>query len=791
MVVPTVRCTVVARALLNLGDDLPEEGNHGHDLRIATLIEESLAHGHVSTTVLGCSKSPPNRDASGVHLGWAGKGSIHLGTIRMTTPVRLSKLRGLAGVDALECTMSAAPPLSPHAELLSPEHRPYITFERAQRTEEAGSVWRCEFAYRALSRAEWEQCKGGEGARPQLTVDRQSATKLVERIAGAAPAEGSIDALTRALRRFTRRGDVAVCLVPDLSDKLDRVWSQRAAALEMDRGTRAILERLRRELGAAEEQLLQLWRGPRPMLELSRHGATEPDERPFAVACFGDNADVLRALQPGLAGRVASVYIDPPYDTGTKEFRYGDNYGAQRWLSMMDLRLRRLRDLMADSSSIHISINESRVFELKLLGDEVFGPSNYLGMTTVRVRHDDRILKGHKALHEVTDFLVGFRAGEEHRPGQRSASEKRAEYCWRLAVRGGPAQRAVRGGKDVERYEPDSFTLVKCPNEEDTEGRLKRINIRGALRESNSSGRFFTKHLHEEFTRHPGALFRVSGMGGDGLGYRDFIIPPSDSGRRNPDYLQGPPVEKRRGGGRPFPNLMNFEREFNQVHREGGVEFRNGKKPLAFLEHVLRLQDVQRSQDAVVMDCFAGSGSLACAVEALDQADGGTRCCVLVESGPWFEDVLLERLANHVSEHPRASARGYLRLRFALFEDVLDHIVWEEDLERARSQEDGGPLAALRRGLEGSYQWVDPGMSQAAHTMLVRAVSGRGVERQEIDRCRSLALMHGGDPTLVGGPTSFEQLRVSLGPKASGGSAFEDFYAAMRGEDPGESRDID
>ncbi|MGB1701476.1 MAG: DNA methyltransferase, partial [Nannocystaceae bacterium] len=280
----------------------------------------------------------------------------------------------------------------------------------------------------------------------------------------------------------------------------------------------AIVTRVCRELGAAEEALLRLWRAPRPVLERAYVGNSTSTERPFAVACFGDNADVLRALYPSLEGRVAAVYIDPPYDTGTTEFRYDDRYGADRWLRMMDLRLRELRALMSPSSSIHMSINESRVFELKLLGDQTFGASHYLGMTTVRVRHDDRILKGHKALHEVTDFLLGFRASEAHQPGQRPAVDKSAEYCWRLEVDGEPIERSVRGGKEVERYDPARVRLVKCVGDEGGDGTLKRINIRGALRESNSSGRFFTKHLQDELTRHPGALFRVRGMGGDGLG---------------------------------------------------------------------------------------------------------------------------------------------------------------------------------------------------------------------------------------------------------------------------------
>ena len=777
MIIPTLRGAAVARALLDRGVEPSGEGGDERDGHLAKLIGSVVPDGHWALDQIGTSPLARGGDGGRGLLEWPGKGAVHVGMLRVTTAMRISKISACAEIHALECHVSGAPPLSPHAPLLDPAQRPYMVLESMERREGEVGVWRCTFAYRPLCPDEWEQRRAGEASRPQLMIDRHSARQLLDEAGAAAPVE-AVEAMARSLKRFTRRGDLDVCLVPGLRERLERCWASLPEASAP--GMPALLGELGHALVEVEARLLELWEAPRPVVDFARDGG-EAGARPFAVACFGDNADVLDALRPGLSGRVASVYIDPPYDTGTTEFRYGDRYGAHRWLSMMDLRLRRLRALMSPASSIHTSINESRLFELKLLGDEVFGPSNYLGMTTVRVRHDDRILKGHKALHEVTDFLVGFRAGEAHEPGQRPSAAKPGEYCWRMEVRGTLAERSVRGGKTVERYDPGSFSLVKVPADAEATGLLKRINIRGALRESNSSGRFFTKHLQGDFSPHAGALFRVLGMGGDGLGYRDFVMPPATSGRRNPDYLQGPPVQHARGSGRPFPSLVDFERDFNQVHREGGVEFRNGKKPLALLRHVLRLQGIPAREDAVVVDCFAGSGSLASAVEELDAADGGARCCLLVESGPWFEDVLLQRLHHRMEEHERAAARGYVRLRFALFEDVLDHIVWEEDLDKARSQEHGGPLAVLRRGSDGDIQWADPGMSSVEHVMLVREVSGGGTERRPIDRGVFAALRYGADPTVAQGPTSVHARRALVTDVLGDSALATDFYAALRG----------
>ena len=295
----------------------------------------------------------------------------------------------------------------------------------------------------------------------------------------------------------------------------------------------------------------------------------------------------------------------------------------------------------------------------------------------------------------------------------------------------------------MERFEPDAFRLVKDASGK--EGGLKRINIRGALREANSSGRFFVRHLEWAMKGAPGCMFRVHGMGGDGLGYRDFIIPPEGSRRRNPDYLQGRPVGRAaRRAGRPFPNLVDFSGAFNGVHREGDVEFRNGKKPIAFLDHVLRLQGIDRRQDATIVDCFAGSGSTAVAVSSLDAEDQGARCTVLVARGPWYAHVLIPRLTRAAGSV--TSGRGIRQLRLARFEDVLDRFGGST----AGTLEGGeGDVSARAPRAEVSPRRAEIGdAADANEEMTVRTVSGLALERVRVCVVGTLALARGLDLTL-------------------------------------------
>ncbi len=324
----------------------------------------------------------------------------------------------------------------------------------------------------------------------------------------------------------------------------------------------------------------------------------------------GDNIDALKLLRREYAGAIQLIYIDPPYNT-RGGFVYRDDYAADRkdthseWLSMMYPRLLLARELLAEDGSLFLSINENELFHLKLLCDEVFGEENYMTTFSVKVRHENRILKGDKDFHEVFEYLLMYRRSKAFRAPRREVPQTLCEYVWRVDELTDASETLRMDGKTVSVFRPGQYRLVRA---EAGEGNLKRVNIRGALKEGNSSGRFYMKHLD---AREPGLLFKVPEIGDDGLGFRYFLKPETGR-RRNGDYFQGIPKHAK-ARSVPYPNFLDFEREFNRVGLEGGIEFRNGKKPVAFLERVLELGGMQ-GKDGIVLDFFAGSASTAEAV---------------------------------------------------------------------------------------------------------------------------------------------------------------------------------
>ncbi len=93
----------------------------------------------------------------------------------------------------------------------------------------------------------------------------------------------------------------------------------------------------------------------------------------------GDNYDALRLLKSTHAGRIRVIYIDPPYNTGNKDWVYNDRFVGKndrwrhsQWLEFLYRRLMLARDLLAPDGVILVSINDENRARLELLMDEVF-----------------------------------------------------------------------------------------------------------------------------------------------------------------------------------------------------------------------------------------------------------------------------------------------------------------------------------------------------------------------------------------------------------------------------------
>lgn len=345
------------------------------------------------------------------------------------------------------------------------------------------------------------------------------------------------------------------------------------------------------------------------------------DGKPTHILIEGDNYHALTCLNYTHRKKVDLIYFDPPYNTGSDGFCYKDKRFLEEypdgtpipknhplrhstWLSFMEKRIRLAHQLLKDDGVMLVSINEDELANLRLLLDQIMGASNYITTFTIKVRHEDRILKGDKPIHETTEFLLMYRCSESFQINKRVVDNSDpSEYRYEIKELNPNPEKIELGGKIISVFKPGDYEIVDVPADFT---HLKSINIRGSIKTGNSSGRFHMSYL-EERNNLFGYLYKVPDMGDDGRGYRYFLT-RSSAARSNGFYYQGAPVKREDTKAIPYPNFFDFEEVFNNVGTEGGVPFDGGKKPIAFINKILEISKGNQG-NLIVLDFFAGSGS--------------------------------------------------------------------------------------------------------------------------------------------------------------------------------------
>lgn len=133
-------------------------------------------------------------------------------------------------------------------------------------------------------------------------------------------------------------------------------------------------------------------------------------EAPNHILIEGDNLEVLTALSYSHAGMIDVIYIDPPYNTGNKDFVYNDSfvdkedgYRHSKWLSFMNKRLKIAKGLLSDKGVLFISIDDNEFAQLKMLCNEILGEENHIStLATIMNLKGNQDEFGFAGTHEYT-----------------------------------------------------------------------------------------------------------------------------------------------------------------------------------------------------------------------------------------------------------------------------------------------------------------------------------------------------------------------------------------------------
>jgi len=150
---------------------------------------------------------------------------------------------------------------------------------------------------------------------------------------------------------------------------------------------------------------------------------------PTHLIIEGDNYHALSVLNVTHKGKIDVIYIDPPYNTGAKNWKYNNDYVDEndafrhsKWLCMMEKRLRLAKNLLTDNGVIIVTIDDYEVATLRLLMDDIFWENNHLGTVVIKNNPSGRsTIKGFAIAHEYALF---FCRSNEAKIGRLPRNEK-------------------------------------------------------------------------------------------------------------------------------------------------------------------------------------------------------------------------------------------------------------------------------------------------------------------------------------------------------------------------------
>jgi adenine-specific DNA-methyltransferase len=371
-----------------------------------------------------------------------------------------------------------------------------------------------------------------------------------------------------------------------------------------------------------EEQL----RENLPVLkEVKEKAIINGEEHPNHILIEGDNLHALTALTFTHEGKIDVIYIDPPYNTGNKDFKYNDtfvdkedSYRHSKWLSFMDKRLRIAKRLLSDKGVIFISIDDNEAFQLKLLLDEIYGNENF-----------------------ICDFIRKCKAGGGH-----DSKEISIEYDHMLFY--SKNRNNVEVAQEIVDTESEKkYKLVD--NFVERRGRyyLRDLDYKGSYSES-SDYPIVLSNGKELFAGGKFGKPNTWRWGKEKFEWgikNDFIV--IDDVKEKVYIKQYQFVDnedKLRERMLPYRALINF------LNSDGSQEIRcvveqnifTYPKPTSLIKFCLNLR---KDNEITILDFFAGSGTTLHATMALNAEDGGNRQCILVTNNEnnICEEVTYER----------------------------------------------------------------------------------------------------------------------------------------------------
>ena len=381
----------------------------------------------------------------------------------------------------------------------------------------------------------------------------------------------------------------------------------------------------------------------------------------------GDNLAALKLLEKTHRGKIDLIYIDPPYNTGNKDFIYNDSfvdktdgYRHSKWLSFMEKRLKLAKSLLSSKGVIFISIDDNEQAALKLLCEQLFGVDNFITCFPWQSR---------QSLQNDTDISVNH------------------EYVVCFAKRRRQKDRRLKPSNADSWYDRDGFVFYpmavnsdKYDNpDEDPRGPWKadpfdapgiRENLEYKITNPITGQQYLppkgrhwrmTEEKFKKALKEGRIQFGKNGKSKPSL--KVFLNEQEKFGAVANSWLEASQFGTSTHGSKELQAVFNGNKVFDSP------------KPTSLIVGLMKISSLPQ-KEYTILDFFAGSGTTGHAVMKLNAEDGGKRKFILVtnnENGI-CEKVTYERLKRVIAKEKYAARLKYLKVDYV---PITEEGYWE------------------------------------------------------------------------------------------------------------------
>lgn len=379
----------------------------------------------------------------------------------------------------------------------------------------------------------------------------------------------------------------------------------------------------------------------------------------------GDNLASLQLLEKTHKGRIQMIYIDPPYNTGNKDFTYDDSkvdgldgFRHSKWLSFMDSRLRIAKKLLSSQGVIFISIDDNEMSTLKSLCDNIFGEQNFVANVIVKSNpRGSQSTKEIASVHEyilvyakdvLSSAIIGHKLTDDMQSEYSLSDENGAYRLLGLRQRGGFWRASERPKLFYPFYVNPANAHLSL--EEDSEHTIAVYPYQPSTGEKGT-----WRWSREKVAVDGDRLIAKTVKRGDDIVWDIY----------QKDYMaSGDTVRRTKAKSLWDEKEMNYQNAANELKELFGTSPFTYAKPTYLIRRAMEMIDF--SQNPFVLDFFAGSGTTGHAVMKLNAEDGGNRRFILCTNNEnnICREVTYERIKRVIDKEGYAASLKYFKVGY-------------------------------------------------------------------------------------------------------------------------------